>query len=322
MSFDVLIIGLGQIGMGYDLHHNDATSQTYTHARAFSQHPDFSLIAAVDTDKNLREIFKQKYNGLTYGKVDEALKSNNPDLVVIAVPTQYHYEILRQVLETSSPRVVLCEKPLSYSLDEANSMVELCAKNNVNLFVNYMRRSDPAVIEIKRRLDSGEIATPIKGTCWYSKGFQHNGSHFFNLLEFWLGKFISFEILEVGRLWDNKDPEPDLHLVFNQGTVVMLAAWEEKFSHYGIELLAKNGRLRYEQGGKSVYWQELLGDKNFDGYTTLNNEITTLDSGMERYQWQVAEQLAFSLSDKSYQLCSGTEALETLKNIHNIIDKR
>ena len=50
MSFSVLIVGLGQIGMGYDLHH-DVNNQIYTHARAFSQHPDFYLIGAVDSEK-------------------------------------------------------------------------------------------------------------------------------------------------------------------------------------------------------------------------------------------------------------------------------
>lgn len=322
MSFGVLIIGLGQIGMGYDLHHGDANSQIFTHARAFSQHPDFFLIAAVDSNMKLRETFQQKYQCPSYAKVDDALKSHKPHLVIISVPTQYHYAILHQVLEKSEPLSVLCEKPLSYSLDEASSMVELCAKNNVNLYVNYMRRSDPAVIEIKRRLDSGEIAAPVKGTCWYSKGFQHNGSHFFNLLEFWLGPFESAEILEAGRLWDDSDPEPDVRLIFSRGTVVMLSAWEEKFSHYGIELLSTNGRLRYEQGGKSVYWQGLQGDKNFDGYTTLNNETKTIDTGMERYQWHVAEQLVSAFNGDEYQLCTGAEALKTLHNIHSIIDKR
>jgi len=322
MSFGVLIVGLGQIGMGYDLHQSSATSQIYTHARAFSQHSDFFLIAAVDPDKQQREIFQQKYQCPAYTEINEALNHHNPYLVIIAVPTQYHYATLCQVLEQSEPQAVLCEKPLSYSLDEANVMVELCSKKNVNLYVNYMRRSDPAVIEIKRRLDSGEIATPVKGTCWYSKGFQHNGSHFFNLLEFWLGPFESAEILETGRLWEGSDPEPDVRLVFSRGTVVMLSAWEEKFSHYGIELLATNGRLRYEQGGEFVYWQGLQGDQNLDGYITLKNEAETINTGMERYQWHVAEQLSLVFYGDKYQLCSGVEALTTLQNMHSIIDKR
>lgn len=317
----MLIAGLGQIGMGYDLHHSDVNCQIYTHARAFSQHPDFSLIAAVDPDNRLCETFEEKYQCPAYVNVDDALKHHNPQLIIIAVPTQYHYTILHQFLERSAPIAVLCEKPISYNLDEASSMVELCAKNNVKMYVNYIRRSDPAVIEIKRRLDSGEIETPVKGTCWYSKGFQHNGSHFFNLLEFWLGAFESAEVLEAGRLWDDCDPEPDVRLVFARGSIVMLSAWEEKFTHYTIELLSKNGRLRYEQGGKSVCWQGLQGDRDFDGYTILKKEADTILSGMERYQWHVAEQISLALNEKSYQLCSGSEALTTLQNVHGIMDK-
>lgn len=321
MSFGVLIIGLGQIGMGYDLYH-DKASQVYTHAKAFSQHPDFHLVGAVDSDKKKRDIFELTYHCPAYAELDVALNEHKPYLVIIAVPTQYHFVILKQVLEKAEPQAVLCEKPLSYNLDDASAMVELCSEKNVNLYVNYMRRSDPAVIEIKRRLDDDEILSPLKGIAWYSKGFQHNGSHFFNLLEFWLGSFESADVLDSGRLWGNIDPEPDVRLVFSRGTVVMLAAWEEKFSHYGIELLGKNGRLRYEKGGKIIEWQGLQDDKSFDGYTILNEEPDIINSGVERYQWHVAEQIALAINGNNNHLCSGVEALTTLKNMQTIIAKR
>lgn len=50
MRKSVLIIGLGQIGMGYDLH-LDPTLHIYSHARAFSLHSDFDLLAAVEPDE-------------------------------------------------------------------------------------------------------------------------------------------------------------------------------------------------------------------------------------------------------------------------------
>lgn len=321
MSFGVLLVGLGQIGMGYDLHH-DATSKIYTHARAFSQHPDFYLIAAVDPDEQQRETFEQTFQCPAYADVDIALSKHKPHLVIIAVPTQYHGTTLRRVLEQSEPRAILCEKPLSYELDEARAMVEACSTKNVSLYINYMRRSDPGVIEVKRRLDIGEISTPVKGIIWYSKGLQHNGSHFFNLLEYWLGPLESADILDPGRLWDDLDPEPDVRLVFSGGTIIMLAAWEEAFSHYGIELLGKNGRLRYERGGKTIQWQGLQGDSHFDGYTVLHKEPETISSGMERYQWHVAEQLALAFNSGNYHLCSGQEALTTLQNMQTITAKR
>ena len=95
-----------------------------------------------------------------------------------------HSLTLKEVLAHSTPKLILCEKPLAYDLDEAGEMVEACESAGVKLFVNYMRRADPGAIEIKARIESGQIATPIKGVAWYSKGFLHNGSHFFNLLEF------------------------------------------------------------------------------------------------------------------------------------------
>lgn len=321
MSFGVLIIGLGQIGMGYDFHLEES-GQIYTHAKAFSTHPDFHLVGAVDPDKKKRDAFELSYRSPAYAELEHALIERNPYLVIIAVPTQYHFSTLSMILKNFAPRAVLCEKPLSYNLDEACSMVEMCSKNNVNLYVNYMRRSDPGVIEVKRRIDAGEIGDAIKGVAWYSKGFQHNGSHFFNLLEFWLGPFESAEILDSGRLWEDLDPEPDVRLVFKKGAVVMLAAWEEKFSHYSIELLGDGGRLRYEKGGNTIEWYGLQGDKNFDGYTTLNSDPDIIKSGMERYQWNVAEQLAKALNDSSHHLCSGAEALTTLENMQTCIEKR
>ena len=54
---DCLLIGLGQIGMGYDLLLDDQF--ILTHAKAISLHKDFNLVAAVDTSNELRKKFTQ-----------------------------------------------------------------------------------------------------------------------------------------------------------------------------------------------------------------------------------------------------------------------
>lgn len=318
MSSGVLIVGLGQIGMGYDLG-LDPAAHVYSHARAFSQHPKFHLIGGVDPDAERRQTFTRTYGCPAYSELRAALAHHQPALVVIAVPTQFHELTLRQVLEFSHLKAVLCEKPLAYELDEARSMVEVTAAGNVSLYVNYVRRSDKGVIECKRRLDFGEIAAPVKGVVWYSKGFLHNGSHFFNLLEYWLGSMQSSVVLDRGRLWDGTDPEPDVQVTFERGTIVFQAAWEEAFSHYTIELLSPSGRLRYEQGGKLIQWQPARPDPYFQGYTTLSSTSETIACDMYRYQWHVAEQLARALDGQDASLCSGTDALDTLVSMKKIL---
>jgi len=320
MSISVLIVGLGQIGMGYDLHF-DTVKHIYSHARAFSQHPEFHLIAAVDPDYQKQKTFTQNYSCPAYANVEAALESHQPELIVLAVPTHLHAETLHQVLECSHPKVILCEKPLSYKLNEAQDMVNACAINKVKLFVNYMRCSDPGVIELKKRIKMNEISSPVKGVVWYSKGLIHNGSHFFNLMELWFGQVKSFNVCNRGRLWDESDPEPDLQVTFDGADILFLAAWEESFSHYTIELLSPSGRLRYEKGGELIEWQTTQSDPHIQGYTALSSTPENIYSDMKRYQWHVAEQLARELESKESHLCSGETALNTLKNIKIILEK-
>ena len=86
MSYSVMLVGLGQIGMGYDLT-IDSKAIVYTHARAIKQHSNFNLIAAVDEDSVRCKEFEDLYDCVTYNNINLALSEHSPDLVIIAVPT-------------------------------------------------------------------------------------------------------------------------------------------------------------------------------------------------------------------------------------------
>lgn len=321
MAESCIIIGLGQIGMDYDF---DVIGELaiYTHAHAISVHPAFRLVGAVDVSPEQRARFEHRYEAPTFDGVEKALRQLQPDVVVIATPSESHSAILKRVLYTFCPKLILCEKPLAYRLDEARKMVAMCEKACVDLFVNYIRRTDPGVVEIKRRIDSGEISSPVKANVWYSKGILNNGSHFLNLLELWLGNITSATIINPGRLWDNHDPEPDVEVQFDLGTVVFRAAWEECFSHYCIELLSRSGRLRYDKGGEAIEWQSSYADPNFNGYRILAEQRETIANGMEIYQWHVYDQISSYMEGKATTLCSGCQALKTLEALDSMINLR
>jgi len=83
----ILIVGLGQIGLQFDLQLKQ-DEFTLTHSRAFSSHKNFILLAGVDNDKEQRDIFSQTYSLPTYSSLTKALKTHNPDIVVIATSTK------------------------------------------------------------------------------------------------------------------------------------------------------------------------------------------------------------------------------------------
>lgn len=318
MSERCLIIGLGNIGMSYDLN-LDSSVFILSHARAISMHPSFDLVGAVDLSPTQKSIFKKHYNRPTFDDISEAIRVLLPSVVVIATPSDTHLEIINKVLDHAKPKAIICEKPLAYDLMEASQIVDTCNSKGVDLFVNYPRRSDPGVMEVRRRIHENEICLPIKGAAWYSKGFLHNGSHYFNLLEFWLGNFVEFKIIDSGRMIDDIDSEPDVEVTYEGGNIIFMSAWEESFSHSSLELISKSGRLSYERNSLSIEWQPVIPDSSFAGYNILDPTIEKIDDESKKYQWHVFDQLAIYFAGNNNSLCTGHQALKTLKSMHQII---
>jgi predicted dehydrogenase len=307
--------------MRYDLT-LDQELFVYTHARALTMHPEFKLVGAVDLNASYREAFEKNYAVPAYSCLKRALAEHIADIVVIATPTSTHCDTLQTLLSFSHPRVILCEKPVSYSISEARLMLDLCANKGVALYVNYMRRSEPGAIQVKHLIENGSIKGAIKGVAWYSKGFLHSGSHSFNLLEFWLGRMRSFAIVESGRTLADGDAEPDVRVCFENGEVIFLAAQEENFSHNTIELLAANGRLRYENGGRRIDWAPASCDENLKGYNFLTANPEQIPSGFDHYQWYVANELASVLRGADAHVCDGQQGLTTLEAMFEILRSR
>ncbi len=87
-----------------------------------------------------------------------------------------------------------------------------------------------------------------------------------------------------------------------------------------MELIAPNGRLRYQSAGAQVEWQRAESDVTFAGYTTLSQRVETIPSEMARSQWNVADQLARAMAGHESHLASGREAWTTLTGMHKIIE--
>ncbi len=77
------------------------------------------------------------------------------DAVVIATPTNTHPAVLRAALAAGVP--ALCEKPIAGERHEMRHLIEEVEASGVPVVVGFQRRFDPAVIELKRRIDDGEV---------------------------------------------------------------------------------------------------------------------------------------------------------------------
>ncbi len=88
------------------------------------------------------------------------IASDKVDAVVIASPDATHAGLALACLARRKP--ALCEKPLATSAAEALQIVQAeVALGQRLLQVGYMRRFDPAYVEMKRATDAGEIGDPV-----------------------------------------------------------------------------------------------------------------------------------------------------------------
>ncbi len=311
------VVGLGQIGQGYDYDSKD-NSVILTHSTALSLHRGFKLIAGVDSDPAQRERFERKFSKPAYSVLEELRQYHNPDIISLAIPTEMHFSIFNDAL-TLQPIGIVCEKPLARSIEEARLMINDVEALNCAVTVNYLRRFNPALGKLKEMMDASEFGVIYKGTVWYTKGIRENGSHFIDLFIYLLGEVQNVRILKTGRKWDNYDPEPDLLIRFGETDICMLAGREERYSLGQFELIGTDGVVRYEDGEpiKIRYAQD---DPVYGGYRNLGEQIEIENPG-ERNIWFTYDNLAEHLEKGAVLKSTLETATNTLKIVEEIISR-
>ncbi len=83
------------------------------------------------------------------------VEATRPDLVAVVVPTYLHFEVASYLLDQGIN--VLIEKPMTSTIEEALSLIELASRRGAKIAVGHIERFNPAVIEVKRRLVAGEL---------------------------------------------------------------------------------------------------------------------------------------------------------------------
>ena len=123
-------------------------------ARAVKKVDSACLVAVAARDLQRAEAFAKAHSiEKAFGSYQEMIDS--VDVVYIATQNPFHKPCAELFL--NAKKHVLCEKPLCVNAEEAIVLKELAQKNGVFLMEAMWSRFLPAIKEIKRIVDSGEI---------------------------------------------------------------------------------------------------------------------------------------------------------------------
>ncbi|MCH7800082.1 MAG: Gfo/Idh/MocA family oxidoreductase [Chloroflexi bacterium] len=116
------------------------------HARIYSELPDVELVGIVDTDPTRAAELASKCGTHPVASAGELI--GKIDAASIAVPTVYHAEVSKPLLEAGI--ALLIEKPLAPNSTVGRQLVEWAREHNCVLAVGHSERFNPIVQAMNR----------------------------------------------------------------------------------------------------------------------------------------------------------------------------
>lgn len=92
---------------------------------------------------------------LVFASLDALLAAGAPDFAIVAVPTEEHVAVVRELADAGIH--VLVEKPLAESPSEARELIAAVQAAGVHAAVGHVERYNPALLELRRRLHEGQL---------------------------------------------------------------------------------------------------------------------------------------------------------------------
>ena len=191
------VVHVGVVGLGYwgpNLVRNLVDS------------PGFEVTHLCDIRADALEAIGRRYRGIhCTTSVDEVLRDDGVDAVVIATPVSTHHALAMAALQAGKHTFV--EKPLAGSSAQVLELLEVADENGLVVMPGHTFLYSPSVTTIKNLIDSGEL-----GEIYFISSSRVNlglhqpdvsvvwdlGPHDFSILRYWLGA-LPAEVSAVSR---------------------------------------------------------------------------------------------------------------------------
>jgi predicted dehydrogenase len=215
----------------------------WSYARALTASGTARLVAVYDDEAALGHSVADDFGARWTDDLAGLLASDELDAVIVCSPTARHREHVE--LAAAAGCHVLCEKPISLSVDDGKAMVAACREAGVLLHLAFVSRFLPHIRTAKAAVDAGSLGEiiglrlanrgrpplPPHYPAWITDAGESGGGalidhsvHLTDLVRHLTGREVRRVAAEAGTLlWDiDVDDCALLSLVLDDGAVASL----------------------------------------------------------------------------------------------------
>ncbi len=330
-TYNVAIIGCGSIGALKPDHIDyPGSPNILTHANAVDRHLKTKLMAIVDTNLDSLHAAADKWCPQIAAKsFDEIIIGNKlPDIVIVATPTEIHYEILNSLIcQENSLKLIIAEKPFCSNFNEANLITEQAkekctdGRRKIPIMIDYIRRFAPKYQEIKKQIDSGMFGKALNCRVLYTRGLRHEGCHAIDLMRYFFGEckgFYNPDVEIIDR--DENDPTVEIIGTFEKCESVIFQPCDgRKYGIFEIDICFEKCRLRFIDNG--LYIEKYpINQENEWGHKSLDYRLTNVirqETGLNTALYSLLDNAVNFLDGKEDLICTDKDAIA----VHEILEK-
>ncbi len=254
-----------------------------SHAAAYHRHPQTHLRAVCDLNSTTLEQFRQTWQDIWpdlryFSDYRQMLEEIQPDLFSVVTSDHAHADIVVAAAQ-SSPKAILCEKPIATTLADADRMIAACETTDTLLSIEHTRRWDPAFIEARQLIRSGDLG-PLRTLVVEMFSLRamlfRNGIHLIDLLNYfaetpaqWLvadleeGYTSGNEYSGSGGRDPDSEPYASAYIHYGGGVRAFFNSYKTTLPGWLISLTCDDGRLelsdrhaRLIRGASHYEWSE------------------------------------------------------------------
>ena len=139
-------VNVGVIGVG---------AMGENHVRVYHKMEEANLMGVSDVSERALKKIEKKYDAKGYTDYCELLANPEIEVVSVCVPTTFHHDVVMEAIRHK--KHVLVEKPIAFTLTEAEEMIAAAKEAGVILATGHVERFNPAVQKAKELIDDGVI---------------------------------------------------------------------------------------------------------------------------------------------------------------------